>query len=135
MRGISGSGKDSIGKIIEDMFDNIAYKLLGNIPRLRGKKLIIFSTENNLGLAHLFVQAMQNKQLNEIEKDVLTSQLKTADGYIEALKNKTRSNLTERIDGLAKEASLKNEKLDAEAVKAAIGEEMRKARANLIAIA
>lgn len=135
MRGISGSGKDGIGKIIEEMFDNIALKLLGHIPRLRNKKFITISTEQNLGLSHLFVQAMENKQLNEIEQDVLKGLLVTADGYIESLKNKTRSNLTDRIDGIVREASLRNERVDQEAVKKAVSEEMRKARANLLAIA
>jgi hypothetical protein len=135
MKGISGSGKDGIGSIIEEMFDNIAFKLLGNIPRLRNKKFGVISTEQNHGLSHLFVQAMQNKQLNEIEKDALKGLLVTADGYVESLKNKTKSNLTDRLDGLAKEASIRNEAVDQEDVRRAIGEEMRKALANLIAIA
>jgi len=135
MIGVSGSGKDGIGKIIEEMFDQIALSLLGNIPRLRNKKFMVINTQPNMGLAHLFVQAMQNKPLNSIEQEFLKGLLETADGYIESLKNKTKSNLTDRIDGIAREAKIKNEKVDAAVVRQAISEEMKKARANLIAIA
>ena len=80
MIGISSSGKENINKIVENMFDRIALSFLGNIPRLQNKKLMVFSTQSNIGLPHLFVQAMQNKPLNAIEHDVLKSLLVSADG-------------------------------------------------------
>src|ERR1700675_4325350 len=103
MNGISSSGKENIGKIIEDMFDRISLQFLGNLPRFKDKKLMVFSTSPNYGLSHLFVQAMENRVPNAIEQDVLKGLLVSADGYIESVKNQTRSTLTERIDGLAKE--------------------------------
>jgi hypothetical protein len=134
MIGISGSGKESIGKIVNDMFDNIALQLIGDIPRLRNKKLAIISMEPHLGLAHLFVQSMQNKVPNSLERDLLQGLLVSADGYIESLKNKTRSNLKEAVDGLVREAKLADKKVETSAVQEIIKEEMKKARSYMTAI-
>lgn len=134
MNGISSSGKENIGAIIEEMFDNIAMHFLGNLPRFKNKKIMAFSTEPHLGLSHLFVQAMENKVPNSIEQDMLRGLLSTADGYIEATKSQTKSNLIDRIDGLTKEASLRGEKASSIDIQAAIAEEMNKARAKLQAI-
>jgi hypothetical protein len=135
MFGISGSGKEGIAAIIDEMFDNIAMHFLGNLPRFKNKKLMTFSTEPHLGLSHLFVQAMENRVPNSIEQDMLRGLLATADGYIEAAKNQTRSNLIDRIDGLTKEALIRGEKASAVDIQAAIAEEMGKARAKMLTIA
>lgn len=135
MFGVSSSGKDAIGKVVEDVFDRIALQFLGDIPKLKNKKLLVISGKKNLGLANLFVQSMSNKTPNEIEQDALKSLLDSAHGYIESLKNKTRSNITESIDGLVKEAKAKGTELDEDAVQAVISEEMRKAKSHLKAIA
>jgi hypothetical protein len=135
MIGVSGASKEKIASIIEDMFDNIALQFIGNIPRLRNKKMMVFSTQQNIGLSHLFVQAMQNKALNPIEQDVLKGLLISADGYVEALKNRTKSNLTEQIDGIVRQAGLSKQKPDVSLIQKAIDEEMKKAKAHLQAIA
>src|ERR1035437_627738 len=134
MNGISFSGKENIGSIIENMFDNIALQFLGNLPRFKNKKTMVFSTAPNIGLSHLFVQAMENKVPNSIEQDALKGLLASADGYIESVKSQTKSNLIERIDGLTKEANLRGERASESAVKAVITEEMNKARFKLLAI-
>jgi hypothetical protein len=129
--GISSSGKDNIIKIVEEMFDSISLSFIGDIPKLKNKKLLVISSERNFGLANLFVQAMQNKTPNPIEQDILKSILNSAHGYIESLKNKTASNIVERIDGLAREASLKNQKMDEDEVQAILNEEMKRTSSNL----
>jgi hypothetical protein len=134
MNGISFSGKETIGSIIENMFDNIALQFLGNLPRFKNKKSMVFSTAPNLGLSHLFVQAMENRVPNSVEQDALKGLLASADGYIESVKSQTKSNLIERIDGLTKEASLLGQRVSESAVQAAITEEMHKARFRLLAI-
>src|ERR1700722_1274244 len=122
MIGISGTTKESIGNIVNDMFDNIALQLIGEIPRLRRKKLAVISTEHHFGLANLFVQAMQNKVPNALEADLVRGLLASTDGYIEALKNKTRTNVTEQIDGIVREARIKKTKVTVEDVKKIIAE-------------
>ncbi len=134
MYGISSSGKSNIGHIIEEMFDRIALQFLGNLPRFKNSKNIVFSTSPNIGLSHLFIQAMENKTPNSIEFDMLKGLLETADGYIQAAKNQAKSNLIDRIDGLTKEANILGEKVDPAIIQAAINEEMHKARQKLITI-
>lgn len=134
MFGISSSGKESIGQIVEDMFDKIALQLIGNIPKLQNKKRLIISYQPNFGLSHLFIQGMNNRKPNIIEKDALKSLLESSYGYIESLKNKTKSNVTERIDGLAREAKLQNRKLDQEEIQIVLRDELKKAKSHLIAI-
>ena len=134
MIGISGASKDQIGKIVDDMFDNLAIQLIGDLPRLRNKKLAIISMEPHFGLANLFVKSMQDQVPNQIERDLLKGLLKSTDGYIESLKNKTRSNITEAVDGLAREARLAKDKVDQARLAAVVKEEMVKARAHMVAV-
>jgi hypothetical protein len=134
MYGISSSGKESINRVVEDIFDKIALQLIGDIPKLKYKKLLLISSTPNFGLANLFVQAMSNKTPNAIEQDALKSLLESSFGYIESLKSKTRSNVTERVDGLVKEAKARDQKVSENQVQQVIDEELAKARAHLKAI-
>lgn len=131
MFGVSSASKEAINKIVEDIFDRIALGLIGDIPRLKHKKLLLISSQPNYGLANLFVQSMGNKTLNPIEADALKSLLESSHGYLESLKNRTRSNVTERIDGAIKEAQLRKEKIGQEIVQFVVEEEMEKAKAHL----
>jgi len=134
MFGLSGRSKEALNLVVEDLFDNIALHFIGEIPKLKNKKRLVISGERNLGLAHLFVQAMGNKSPNPLEQDFLGGILDSAHGYIEALKSRTSSNITERIDGLAREASIKKDKMSRESVQAVLDEEMGKAKSHLIGI-
>lgn len=135
MFGVSSSGKDSIGKIVEGMFDRIALQFIGELPRFKNAKRLVITHEPHFNLAHLFVQAMANKQPNQLEKELLRSLLESSNGYIESLKNKTTSNVVELIDGLAREAKLQERNLTDEEVESALNEEFKKARSHLQAIA
>src|ERR1035437_6832464 len=92
MYGVSSSGKEAIAIAVERMFDSLAYRLLGNIPKLRNKSPF-FGSASPFSLAHIFLQAMSNKEPNIFERDVLRSILNSSFGYIEGLKNKTSSNV------------------------------------------
>ena len=134
MIGISSNGKSSINKIVEDIFDRIALQFIGDLPRLKEVKRLIISTQPNLGLPHLFVQAMANKPLNEIEKDVLKSLLESSDGYIQALKNRTRASLTDQIDGTVRQAKLQNRKVTKKEIDSLVEAEFKKAGSSLMTI-
>jgi len=131
MFGISSASKEAISKVVEDIFDRIALGLIGDIPRLKHKKLLLISSQPNYGLANLFVQAMGNKTLNPIEADTLKSLLESSHGYLESLKNRTRSNVTERIDGAIKEAQIRKQKVGQDIVESVMEDEMSKAKAHL----
>ena len=135
MIGISSSGKEQIAEAVEEMFDTIALQFIGDIPKLRNKKILTISSKRNFGLGHLFVQAMQNRTPNAIEQDVLKSLLESAYGYVESLKNRTKSNVTERIDGIIKEAKLNNRKPDENEIRDILAEELGKAKSNMKSIA
>lgn len=135
MFGISSSSKEQIAAVVENMFDTIALQFIGDIPKLKGKKTLVISSKRNYGLGHLFVQAMQNKAPNPVEADVLKSLLESAYGYVESLKNRTKSNVTERIDGIVREATLQNRAPNAQAIRDVLQEELAKARSHMKAIA
>lgn len=129
---LSDGVKSGISKIIENIFDKIAYKFLGNIPGLRGKKIVI-STKPNLGLANLFVQALDNRPPNAPETEILKSLLTSAHGYIDTLKVKTQENILQRLEEADTEESI-SEILDSEMNKASrhinmiVGSETSKTR-------
>lgn len=131
MLGITSSGKEEIGKIVDDIFDTIAIQFIGNIPSLRHKKLLILNTQPNYGLANLFVQAMGNKEPNYVEADVLKGLLSSAHGYIDSLKNRTRSSVTERIDSVIKEANYKKAVVTKAMIEDVIQDEMERAKSQL----
>ena len=131
MFGLSSAGKDAIGSAIDNMFDNLAFQLLGEIPKLRGKKFLLIGEKSKLNLAHIFVQAMNNLEPNHLERDALKSMLNSAHGYVEALKNKTRSNVTENIDAILKEARNNGERVSKDQVDEIFASEMQKAKAHM----
>jgi hypothetical protein len=135
MIGLSSGSKEALARIVEDLFDKIAMQFIGDIPQLQNKKRLIISSQPNLGLGHLFVQAMNNRNPNIVERDALKSLLTSSYGYIESLKLKTMSNITEQIDGLAREAKMQGRSIDSAAYKAILDEEFKKAKTHLNVIA
>jgi rubrerythrin len=135
MYGISSSGKESIDFAVSKMFDRLAYKLLGKIPKLQNKNHYLFDILGVLTLAGIFIQALGNKEPNHFERDVIKSILNSSYGHIESLKNKTSSNVVEAVDALVKEAKLKNTHVNAAQVSEAISKEMEKARSQMKLIA
>src|SRR5271169_903295 len=104
MFGLSSTGKERIAGLVEELFDKIALQFIGAIPSVKNRKTLIISSRTNYGLPELFVQAMANKPMNELEKDALKSLLESANGYIDSLKAKAKTNITEGIDALARES-------------------------------
>jgi hypothetical protein len=134
MWGISSSGKEAIAFAIEKMFDALAYKFLGNIPKVRNKSPY-FNATPKFSLANLFLQAMNNKELNHYDKDVLRSTLNTSYGYIEGLKNKTSSNVINAVDSLIRESKANNAYVGAQEVSEIISSAMKKAQSDIKLIA
>ncbi len=135
MLGISSRAKEALDGVVESIFDRVALQFIGDIPKLRNKKTLVISGQKNFGLAHLFVQAMGNRPPNIIEQDFLKGLLNSSFEYIESLKNRTKANIVEKLDALAREASIKNEELSEDNIQSAIGEEFRKAKSHMQAIA
>ena len=109
MNGISSYTKDALTAIVESLFDRMTMRLLGNIPQLKNKKLMVFDANPTLTLAHLFVQSMGGSSIGSKESEVMKNLLSTAHGYIDALKSSTKTRLAERVDALIKEAKSKGD--------------------------
>lgn len=135
MHGISSQSKQQIDKVVSDLFDKTALRLLGPIPKLHHKKVTLLGFAEGITLATLFVQAMNNNWLNNVEQDVITGILGGAFGYIEALKSKTTSAISERIDGLAREARIAKEPIAETKLNEVIQEELGKAKSGMERIA
>lgn len=135
MFGLSSSGKDSIAASIEKMFDTLALRLLGEIPKLRDKKYLLFSMTPKISLTNIFLQAMDNKTPNHLERDALKSMLDSAHGYVESLKSKTKSNIVESVDALVKEAKINGRQVSSTEVSEILSSEMGKAQNSLNTIA
>lgn len=107
MRGISSSTKTRIHELVDEFFDRMSLGLLGEIPSLRRKKSIIFTSRPDFTLSHLFLKALEAKSPLPAEEDALKNILSTAEEYIKSLRAKTKAELTERVDSYVKERRLK----------------------------
>ena len=96
MIGISSELLDAIEEITDGLFDRMALRLLGNIPKLQGKKLAIFSTQEHYNLPSLFVQSL-NIRPSSKEEEVLKNLLENANHYVDALKARTKAKLFEDL--------------------------------------
>ena len=134
MYGISSSGKDAIALAVEKMFDQLAYNLLGNIPKLK-EKSPFFSSSPNFSLAHIFIQALGQKEPNVFQREVLKGLLNSSHRFVESLKNKTSSNVVEAIDALVKESKIRSDLITTVQVAEVMAQEMEKARSQMKLIA
>jgi hypothetical protein len=135
MRGISSSSKNKIHELVDELFDRMALHLIGEVPSLRNKKSVIFTSKPDLTLSHLFLKSLGSERLLPQEKEALKNLLSTAEEYISALRAKTKAQLTESIDSYIKEQILKNQKPSTVEIKNKINETLTKARDHFKTIA
>lgn len=135
MLGLSSSGKERIKDLVERLFDKIAVKLLGRIPSLRNNKNLFISAEPNMGLSHLYVQAMNNRYPNVLEEDVLKGLLASSHGYIESLKHSTQSSVAEQVDGLVRQSLISGNPVDHSQIEKILDKEFVKASNTLKIVA
>ena len=122
MRGISGSTKEILNKIVEEMFDRVAVNLLGHIPAYGNKKTILFTSRPSYTLAHLFMQALGAERPLPQETEVMKNLLSTAHSYVESLKHKTKAQLTESVDAYVKESRANKIAPSSDEIRKRIGE-------------
>ena len=131
MHGIHSSTSESIKKVVDDLFDKSALRFLGHIPKLQHKKHTLIGFESVVGLSYLFLQAMNNRYLNNIEQDVLKGLLTGAYSYINVLKEKTSNDIVQKIEGIARESRISGEKIPQEELNVVIQEELDKAKSKM----
>lgn len=129
MKGVSSAGREVIANAVDKLFDNVAYGLLG--PWGRRKSILFTSKSPTLTLAHLFVQAMNNKNPNETEREMLKGLLHTSENYLSALRDRTKSNVIDKIDNALKTQG----QVSKDAVHKIVQEELGRSRSHLKTIA
>jgi len=135
MRGISSSSKNKIHELIDDLFDKMTLQLVGEVPSLRNKKSIIFTSKPDLTLAHIFLKTLGSEKPLPQEREALKNLLSTAEEYVSSLRAKTKAQVTESIDSYVKEQYLKNEKPSTVEIKKIINENLEKAKNHFKTIA
>jgi len=135
MRGISSSTKNKIHELVDELFDRMSLQLIGEVPSLKNKKSIIFTSKPDLTLSHLFLKSLGSERLLPQEKEALKNLLSTAEEYISSLRAKTKAQLTENIDSYVKEQNLKNQTPSTADIKNLINETLNKARDHFKTIA
>jgi hypothetical protein len=107
---------------------------LGLIPKLSREKKVIFTTSRN-SLTSLFLQALGSQDPNKSEEDTLKVLLRIANGYADALKERTKSRIIHRIDGYLKEQYLSEDQAKSTSICDMFNAEMDKAKKHFKLIA
>ena len=107
MKGISSSTKKRVYELVDDLFDKMSLSFLGNIPSLRNKKNILFTSRPDYTLAHLFLKGLGSNNPNPQEEEAMKNILSTAEEYVSSLRSKTKAQLVDKIDAYVREKRMK----------------------------
>ncbi len=134
MKGLSLKAVEAIESLIDSNFDSIALNFLGLIPKISKEKKITFSSSRN-SLTSLFLESLDTKDPNKSEEDTLKIMLRIANGYIEALKDRTKSKIINSLSGYIKDQNSKDNLISSNKIQEMINLEMGRAKKhfNLIA--
>lgn len=104
-------------KLIHDAIDRLFAKAKSRFltPEFIQEKKITFSFRPNLSLPGLF-NAASIEERNKPDEHVLNSLVRIADGYIEATRHTTKSQVVKAIDSFLKDTQAKKIKTDVETV-------------------
>lgn len=133
MRGLSFSALKKIAKLIDNHFDSIALDFLGLIPKSRGSR-IFFDAEPN-SLVSLFLEALDTKDPTKTEEDTLKSILMIADGYVDALKERTKAQVLQDINAYVNDQKRQKKPINLTKVNKIFTEKIDKAKAHFELIA
>lgn len=120
---------------LDELFENLAYWLLGSIPQGEKAKSIVFSTQPPaVTLANLFVQAMRNNRPNDREADALKGMLRTSYNYIDGLKSQTKAKAIVDLESYISKQKRNGLPVDGKVAAGILTENMEKAKTGLMAI-
>ena len=98
MKGLSLKIAQTIERLIKNKFDNLSLDLLGFKPKLNKEKRITFSSSKN-SILSLFLGALDSKSPTKSEEQILKLMLSVANGYVNALRDKTISKVLNDVNG------------------------------------
>jgi len=134
MKGLSAKAAQALEKLVENKFNLISLSFLGIVPKVTREKKILFTTSRN-NITSLFLQALSSRNPNKSEEDSLKVMLRVASGYIDALRDRTKSKIVNSVDGYIKNQNNKKESIKIKDVKKIMEDEMVKAKHHLKIIA
>ena len=134
MKGLTEGGVKSIEKLIKLKFDDLAMKFLGIIPSAQTEKSLVFKTTRN-NIISLFLQALGDRSPDRLEERTLKTMVRVANGYMNALRDRTANRIVHDIDAYVRTQSLRKEPVKSSKIQEMMEKEMRKARNHIRMIA
>lgn len=131
MIGLDKAHKKIINDVLGDLFDDLAFNVIGDLPQFKGKKNIFITGEQPLyTLARIFLES-HGGDVGEFEEKILHNNLDTALEYINKLKANTQNRVVNRLDGFVKTKQMKNETVSPEEMAVILDEEMKSAESQI----
>jgi len=126
MNGLSLKAVEAIERMVSERFDTIGVQFLGIIPTVTRTKRIVFSSARN-SLTSLFLQALGTRNPNNSEEETLKVILRIANGYVDALKERTQARIVQNINAYILDQQAKDNPVSIDKTKKIFREEMDKA--------
>ena len=127
MKGLSSEAAKAIENMISGKFNAISLDFLGLVPKILKQKRIKFTTNKN-SLTSLFLSALDSKQPNKDEEDVLKVLLRVASNYTDALRDRTTARVINSIDSYVKDKNVKKQPIKSNKITAIVEKEMKSAK-------
>lgn len=134
MKGLNDKGIKSLENMIKLKFDNLSMRFIGIIPQKATEKSIIFKTSKE-SLISLFLKALGTKDPNKLEERTLKTMLNIANGYMNALRDRTTSRVINDVDSYIRNQNSKKQPISANKIQEKISTELDKAGKHLKLIA
>lgn len=127
MKGLPLKVFEAIERAIKNRFDSITMKFLGIVPEKSKSKQIVFTTSSKDNIISLFLKALNTKEPNAVEEQTLKTMIRVANGYLDALRDRSTAKIMHDINAHATDQSIKNESLSSDKIEEIIDKEMDKA--------
>lgn len=134
MKGLPLKAFEAIERMIKNRFDSVSMRFLGLIPTKTNEKNIFFSTTKE-NMISLFLKALGTKKPNAVEEQALKTMMRVANGYLDALRDRSTAKIMHDIDSHVTTQSLKNKPISSKKIEKIINKEMGKAGLHLKMIA
>ncbi len=127
MKGLSVKATEAIEKLIHNKFDTLSLQFLGLIPKATKEKRIVFSTSRQ-NIISLFLQALGDRDPNNLEEQTLKKIMQIAAGYIDGLKERTASKIVADIDSYVTNQNMKKQPIAPGKIGEIIDKDMKQAK-------
>ncbi len=127
MNGLPLESLEAIERLIDNQFNYIGINFLGLIPKLSREKKIVFTTNRN-SLTSLFLQSLGNRNPNKTEEDTLKTLLRIANGYLDQLREKTKTNIINDVNNYFINQISNNKEINIKEAKNIIDNKMEEAK-------